>query len=188
MISIDQSLSNCAITWWKEDTPVYKRVVQTGSIFSKEQKKCVRYFPIITQQIDFICNEIVSDVLTHGAKIVVLEKPASNAFGNAKSALGILFRAINETLLYKTNLTSSDIVSYSPTSVKSFARGFLPEEEQTINGKKLKMEKKHMVRACQVVAPDGWLDGLTLAEGRADFADSFWIGYKYLKERSIESN
>ena len=47
--------------------------------------------------------------------------------------------------------------------------------------KKRKMEKKDMVRACELTE-DGFLEGLTLASGKADYADAYFIGLKFIKE------
>ena len=104
-----------------------------------------------------------------------------------------------KSIVEKDVLSEDKVISYAPTAVKSFARTFLPLEEQKeikskpIKDKKTKeiigyqdtevlceMNKKRMIQACNSVAPDDWLDGLTLASGKADYADSFWIGKTYL--------
>jgi hypothetical protein len=193
-ISADQSTSHCALTVWYDDKPISKSILMTGSCKSKVKNKDAVYFPIITQQIDYICNKICEAVKSYNADYYVMESPAQGAYGDAKATLLTLFRAINETLIEKTHLKEEDIYSIAPTSVKSFARNFLPEEEQTLlvekvdkKGKtkivknKVKMEKSHMVKVCEILQPN-WLDGLTLSQGRADYADSYLIGYQFIKE------
>lgn len=46
------------------------------------------------------------------------------------------------------------------------------------------MEKSHMVRAVDCDFP-GWLDGMTLAAGKADYADAYLIGKKFLEDISV---
>lgn len=183
LISVDQSTSSCAVVFWENNKPVDKQLIRTGSSHSKTKSKCVNYFPIVTQQIDYVCSELCSYVMDFKPDAFVLESPAMGAFGDAKATLLTLFRAINETLIEKTYLTKEQVSSYSPTSVKSFAREYLPEEERLVNNKKRKMEKKDMIRACELTEKN-FLEGLTLAAGKADYADAYWIGYKYLKEKS----
>lgn len=197
-ISCDQSTTHCALTFWNDGVPVDKVMIRTGSTHSKVQTKGVTHFPIITQQIDFICNEICCHINSFQAKAFVYEGLSMGSFGDAKSTLGTLFRAIKETIQEKTNLTEQVIFSYAPTSVKSFARKSLPlEQQREIKTKKTKnkktgeikettkeglceMTKARMVEACVLVAPVGWLDNLTLADGKADYADSFFIGMLYI--------
>ena len=181
LISVDQSTSSCAAIFWQDGKPVDKKLIRTGSTHSKTKSKNVNYFPIITQQIDSVCDNLCEYVEEFQPDYFVLESPAMGAFGDAKATLLTLFRAINETLVEKTYLTKGQISSYTPTSVKAFAREYLPEEERFVNNKKRKMEKKDMVRACELTE-DGFLEGLTLASGKADYADAYFIGLKFIKE------
>lgn len=182
LISCDQSTSHCAVIFWQDDKPVDKKLIRTGSTHSKTKSKNVNYFPIITQQIDFVCDKLCEYIEDFQPDYFVLESPAMGAFGDAKATLLILFRAINETLVEKTYLTKDQISSYTPTSVKAFAREYLPEEERFVNNKKRKMEKKDMLRACELTE-EGFLEGLTLASGKADYADAYFIGLKFIKEK-----
>ena len=181
LLSVDQSTSACAVIFWQDGKPVDKKLIRTGSTHSKTKSKNVNYFPIITQQIDFVCDNLCRYVEEFQPDYFVLESPAMGAFGDAKATLLTLFRAINETLVEKTYLTKDQISSYTPTSVKSFAREYLPEEERLVNNKKRKMEKKDMVRACELTEY-GFLEGLTLAAGKSDYADAYFIGFKFIKE------
>jgi len=181
VISCDQSTSHCAVVFWENGKPIKKQIIRTGSTHSKTKYKGVNYFPIITQQIDFVCDTLCEYVEEFQPNYFVLESPAMSAFGDAKATLLTLFRAINETLVEKTYLTKEQISSYTPTSVKAFAREYLPEEERFVNNKKRKMEKGDMIRACNLTET-GFLDGLTLAAGKADYADAYFIGLKFIAE------
>lgn len=181
LISCDQSTSHCAVIFWQDGKPIDKKLIRTGSTHSKTKSKGVNYFPVITQQIDFVCDKLCDYVEEFQPDHFVLESPAMGAFGDAKATLLTLFSAINETLVEKTCLTKDQVSSYTPTSVKAFARDYLPEEERLINNKKRKMEKKDMIHACELTEK-GFLDGLTLASGKADYADSYFIGLKFIKE------
>ena len=57
LISCDQSTSHCAVIFWQDSKPVDKKLIRTGSTHSKTKSKNVNYFPIITQQIDFVCDK-----------------------------------------------------------------------------------------------------------------------------------
>lgn len=181
LVSVDQSTSHCAVIFWENGKPVDKEMIKTGSTHSKTKSKGVIYFPVITQQIDWVCDGLCKYIEWFKPDYFVLESPAMGAFGDAKATLLTLFRAINETLVEKTYLTKDQVSSYTPTSIKAFARDYLPEEERIVNNKKRKMEKKDMVRACELTEI-GFLDGLTLSAGKADYADAYFIGLKFIND------
>lgn len=194
-VSVDQSTTHCAVTIWHDSKPISKQIIRTGSTKSKGKKdKDVVYFPVITQQIDFICDKVCDIVRSNQADYYIMESPAQGSYGDAKATLLTLFRAINESLVEYTQLKEEDIYSFAPTSVKAFARQFLPEEDQFIfvekqdkKGKtkliknKVKMDKNLMVKVCETLEP-GWLDNLTKLQGKEDYADSYLIGYQFMKE------
>lgn len=179
-VSCDQSTSHCALTLWQDSVPVLKKLIKTGSTYSKTKSKDVVYFDVITNQINFVCEQIDEFIKSNNAELFVMESPSQGSYGDAKSVLIVLFRTIRETILANKTLTDDKIISYSPQAVKKLARKYLPVELQTENGKLLKVEKKHMVLACEAEAPEGWLEGLTLSNGRADYADCYWIGRMFL--------
>lgn len=200
-LSVDQSLSHCAVVVWDEGVPVYREMIRTGSTSSKgKQKPDVMYFDTVYEQIDYICSRITEIVEEY--EIVdefVMEALSFGSTGNATRDLAGLFYCIVLSLVNSGNnwLEWHNIHTVAPTSVKSYARGLLPEEERTIvkekvdkkTGKKVystgqvKMEKSHMVRAVDCDMP-GWLDGITLAAGKADYADAYLIGKKFLEDLS----
>lgn len=200
IVAVDQSLSHCAGVVFVDGKPLTRTMIRTGAVKSKTKSKDVLYFPIITQQIDHIANALVDLVIEHKADEFVMEGVSQGSYGDAKGYLITLFRAIGDTLLEKTHLTEDNIHYISPTAVKSFAREYLPEEERKVmkekvdkkTGKKvqsaakLKMEKSHMVKACESDCP-GWLDGLTLASGKADYADAYLIGKAFMARKGVKS-
>lgn len=118
---------------------------------------------------------------------MVIEGVAQGGFGNAKGFLITLHRAIYDFFL-DNGWDSSVLFDIAPTSAKSFARTLLPIEEQfeglLKSGKpqKVKMMKSHMIKACELSAPEGWLEGINLSQGKADYADSYLIGLKWVTD------
>ena len=196
LMSVDQSLSHCAVVIWDGERPTHKYMIRTGSTHSKgKQKKDVVYFDHTIQQIDYITSMICDYVRKHDVDTYVMESLALSAMGSATRDLAGLFYCIQSALLER-GLDVTDLHTVAPTSVKSFARTLLPEEEQTEvkekvdkkTGKKVystgktTMGKPQMVRATQVAEP-GFLDGLTLEAGKADYADAYLIGRAYLSRK-----
>lgn len=187
-ISVDQSMASCAVTYWIDGTPVDKKIFKTGSSWSTaKQKDDVVYLPIITQQIDYIVSSIYNEALAFEAEYVILEGAALSGFGSAVAVLKTLARAVEETFKFH-GFDMNKYVTITPTALKSYARNFLPEDEQTggvlKSGKlaKIKMDKNLMYRACKLTAPEGWLDKNSVSNGGGDLADSFWLGHKTYHE------
>ena len=189
LMSVDQSLSHCAVVIWDGDKPSHKYMIRTGSTKSKgKQKKDVVYFDHVIQQIDYIVSEICGYVKKHKIDTYVMESLSLGSLGSATRDLAGLFYCIQMSLM-EHYLSVTDLHTVAPTSVKAFARTLLPEEEQSevkekVDKKtnktvystgKTKMGKPQMVRATQVAEP-GFLDGLTLEAGKADYADAYLIG------------
>jgi hypothetical protein len=85
----------------------------------------------------------------------------------------------------KTYLFMEDIQKVAPTTLKKFARGFLPEAEQfdgmTKAGKPklVKMDKKLMVKAARCAGADHLLEGLKMSGEKAgldDVSDAYLLG------------
>ena len=198
LMSVDQSLSHCAVVIWEHGVPVYREMIRTGSTHSKgKRQKDVVYFDNVYEQIRYIVNKITTLAEEHRIDHYVMEALSLGSIGSATRDLAGLFYCIVYALYQFGILGYGSIHTVAPTSVKSFARGLLPEEERTFvkekvdkkTGKKVystgqvKMEKSHMVRAVECDIP-GWLDGLTLAAGKADYADAYLIGKKFLEDLS----
>jgi len=183
-ISVDQSFASCAITYWEDNKALKFTVAKTSSSWvNNPNKKDVNYFPIITQQIDFVVNNIYNAFIEHNAEYCVVESPAQSGFGTAVASLKTLHRAIKEK--FKLEGFEDKFFDITPTALKAYARDYLPEDMQTDGvlksgkTKKIKMEKKHMHLACKLAAPDGWLDNNTVSNGGGDIADSFWLGHMF---------
>lgn len=197
LMSVDQSLSHCAVVIWDEGIPVYREMIRTGSNSSKGKKhKDVLYFDNVYEQILYIVNKITTLAEEHRVDNYVMESLSLGSIGSATRDLAGLFYCIMYAL-YQFGILGYDAIhSVAPTSAKAYARGLLPEEERTVvkekidkkTGKKVyskspvKMEKAQMVRAVECDYP-GWLDGLTLAAGKADYADAYLIGKLFLSKQ-----
>lgn len=199
LMSVDQSLSHCAVIIWEGDKPSHKYMIRTGSTGSKgKQKKDVAYFDHTVQQIDHIVAEITGLVSLHEIDTYVMESLSLGSLGSATRDLAGLFYCIQMSLI--NILFVDDLHTVAPTSVKAFARNLLPEEERSVTkervdkktGKKVysngkcDMKKPQMVRATELAEP-GFLEGITLEAGKADFADAYLIGRAFLKRVEAES-
>ena len=196
LMSVDQSLSHCAVVIWddKAEKPEARYMIRTGSTSSNgKRKKDVVYFDHVIQQIDYIVSKICEYVRLHKIDTYVMESLALRSVGNATRDLAGLFYCIQMALL-EHYMSVEQLHDVPPTSVKACARNLLPEAERKFvkervdkktgekvySNCKIKMEKAHMVRAVDCDMP-GWLDGLTLAAGKADYADAYLIGKAFLE-------
>lgn len=197
LMSIDQSLSHCAVVIWQDGKVIDRHMIKTGSTSSKGKRKPdVVYFNTVLEQIFHIVCEICGLAKKHKIDDCVMESLSLGSVGNATRDLAGLFYCIQSSL-WEHYISLENLHVVAPTSVKAFARSLLPEEERVVvkekvdkkTGKKVyskgpvKMEKSHMVRAVDCDYP-GWLDGLTLAAGKADYADAYLIGKKFLEDLS----
>lgn len=187
-LSIDQSLSSCAMIVFEDSKPIYKIVVRTGSKASVgKPKKDTVYFNKEVEQMAHICKEVSTLVQQFEVEHVVLESLSFGSIGTATRSLAGLFYCINYTLLLD-DFPVNNIHTIAPTQVKSFARQFLPVESQTeknAKGKdvKTKMSKKQMAEAAESLDKE-LLVGYTFSSGKGDLADSFLIGLKWLEDYS----
>ena len=62
VLSIDQSLSKCAVVVWNDNVPVFWDVFKSGGIECKKKLKSVTYFEKEVDKIDFISDNIISVV------------------------------------------------------------------------------------------------------------------------------
>ena len=199
LMSVDQSLSHCAVVIFDDGVPVYREMIRTGSNNSKSKKnKDVIYFDNVHEQIRFVVGRILTLAEEHRIDKYVMEALSLSSIGSATRDLAGLFYCIVYGLYQSAILGYQAIHTVAPTSVKAYARALLPESERTVvkekvdkkTGKKVystgqvKMEKSHMVRAVDCDFP-GWLDGMTLAAGKADYADAYLIGKKFLEDISV---
>lgn len=198
IISIDQSLSKCAMTVMDNENHIVARhVIRTGGKV-KKQDKDVTYYEDLHDQINHIVNEMLNLVVKHKPLAVVFEALAFSSKGNATRDLACLYGAMRWALKGTANFTGIVVKQYevTPTTLKKFARQFLPEAEQfekDSNGefvrlktkrkdgddrKFCKMDKKEMVRAVEMCYGN-ILENLAWSKGKDDIADSILLGMYY---------
>lgn len=202
LMSVDQSLSHCAVVIWAEDSsvPEAKYVIRTGSTSSTGKRdKDVMYFDTTIEQIMYITGTICDLFDKHKPDTYVMESLSLASVGNATRDLAGLFFCIQATLV-EHYLGVADLHEVAPTSVKSFARKFLPEEEQTYikerfdkkkdkmvqSVAKIEMKKAQIVQAVEIAEP-GWVTGMTLKAGKADLADAYFIGRVFMAKQEAKS-
>lgn len=202
LMSVDQSISHCAVVIWEHGVPIYREMIRTGSNSSRSKKnKDVVYYDTVYEQIRHIVKKILELIDKYKIDKYVMEDLSFGSVGNATRDLAGLFHCIVYALCDKSPKWLDNIHKIPPTSLKSFARNLLPEKDREIvkerldkktgkkvySSRKVKMEKSHMIRAVDCVCP-GWLDGITLAAGKSDYADAYLIGKKFFEELSQEKD
>lgn len=74
LMSVDQSLSHCAVVIFDDGVPVYREMIRTGSNNSKSKKnKDVIYFDNVHEQIRFIVGRILTLAEEHRIDKYVME-------------------------------------------------------------------------------------------------------------------
>lgn len=191
VLSIDQSISKCAVVVWNDNTPIFWDVFKSGGIECKKKLKSVTYFEKEVDKIDFISDNIISVVNEYNVEKVILEGLALNAVGNATRSLAGLYYVLLYKLKQLDLVEPEDIVVISPTQVKSKARLLMENkgELETINDKgktkksKIKMDKQVMIS----IAEQNWpqvLDGYKNSgenAGKEDLSDACLIYNAYLQ-------
>lgn len=192
IISLDQSLSKCFYTVTIDGVVCDKGAIKTGSSSSKKHLKSAFYFDTVAEQCHFICD-VISDLHdSYKPCLWVLEALSFGSGGNAEKSLASLFGAIVERL-FVIGVTPDQIKTFSPQTVKSYARKLLPEDEQTVvnaKGKdtKVKMEKNLMIKAVKCAMPEEYFENYKCSgenAGLDDLCDS-WVLSK-LGEEYFES-
>ena len=62
LISCDQSLSSCALTYWIDGVPVDKEIISTVRAETKNKKKNSVVFSRVTNQIAYVSDQIVNHI------------------------------------------------------------------------------------------------------------------------------
>lgn len=179
-LSIDQSMASCAYVVLEDTTPIFKEVLHTTNKETKDDWKVKFEAPV--EQMDYISNRILEVYKSFNVGNVVLESLSFGSVGDQTRDLAGLFFSIQLTLL-RNGVKLKQLHTIAPTSVKSWARGKLPEESQTqVNDKgklaKKKMGKNEMMEVCSLLEP-GFLDGYNKSGkkgGATDLADAYLIG------------
>lgn len=190
LLTIDQSLASCAYVVLEDGKPIFKEVLHTTGSLKKatDSKGWCLYFEHTAEQIAHITGNIAGVCESFGVDHIVLESLSLGSVGDATRDLAGLFYAIQLTLL-REGYTMEQIHVVAPTSVKAWARKWLPGEEQEVrdaDGKKMgkaKMDKNAMMRVCEILHP-GFLAGYTKSGkngGATDLADAILIGGCFLE-------
>jgi len=186
-LSIDQSMSSCACVVFDGKEAIFKEVIRTtGAKNIADKSPWVQYFENPVEQMSFITGKILDIVESFQVDHVVCESLSFGSAGNATRDLAGLFFCIQLRLLLE-GFRMDQLHTVAPTSVKSWARGRLPGEQQEFKyekGKmeKIKMGKDEMMNVCELLFP-GFLKGYTKTGkngGATDLADAYLIGRCFL--------
>lgn len=188
LLTIDQSMASCAYILLEDGNPIFKEVLHTTG--SEKAKDYQMRFEHPAEQISYISGKIAGVCESFNVDKIVLESLSFGSAGNATRDLAGLFFGIQLTLL-REGYTMDDIHTIAPTSVKAWARKWLPGEEQEVLGAsgkmvKVKMGKDEMMRVCEHLQP-GLLDGYTKSGkngGATDLADAYLIGRCFLEKNA----
>jgi|AGFS01.1.fsa_nt_gi hypothetical protein len=192
LLTIDQSMASCAYVVLDDGVPIFKEVLHTTGSDKKAATSsawCL-FFKHPAEQIAYISRKIADVCESFEVDHIVLESLSFGSAGNATRDLAGLFFGIQLTLL-RDGYSMDNIHTVAPTSVKSWARKWLPGEEQEVmNAKgtkmdKVKMGKNEMMRVCEILHP-GFLNGYTKSGkngGATDLADAILIGGCFLERK-----
>jgi hypothetical protein len=197
----DQSYSNFAVVVFKDGIPIDREVFHTGDVNkSNEDKVFGEYFPTMQQQLMYLMHQYEEFFMKHKPEKLVFEGLAFGAKGDRVFQLGGLFYHITTTLCEKGLILPEDIITVTPTEVKSIAREDLIGDEQYasdkngiiyLKSKKPKlnpMKEKKWVKKALCNTQDAWLvDGYTTSSkskptGAHDIPDAYYIGKAYLRK------
>ena len=198
IIGIDQSLSKCAMVFvdtTDKDLVVDFTLSKTGNSKVKTKRKDATYYDTLEEQIHHICNDVCTFVRTYNPEYIVFESLSFASVGNATRDLASLMGAIRETLIREGITEDKIILSIAPTSLKTFARELLKpldRVERDDKGnivilkskkeKKVKMDKKLMVKAVREVFGETYLATYNYSTGLDDLADATLLALKVSKE------
>lgn len=190
VLTIDQSMASCAYVVLDGIEPIYKEVLHTTG--SSNAKDWQVWFKNPVEQMDYISTAILETAKSFKVEKIVLESLSFGSAGNATRDLAGLFFCIQLTLV-RNGYSMDDIATIAPTSVKSWARGKLPGEQQEVMGAKgkmvlKKMGKDEMMEVCELLRP-GFLAGYNKSGkfgGSTDLADAYLIGRCYIERNGFQ--
>lgn len=191
VLSIDQSISKCAVVVWQNNEPIYWDVFKSGGSECKKKLKSVTYFDKEVDKIDFISDNIIKLVTEYNIDKIVMEGLALNAVGNATRTLAGLYYVLLSKLKLLNLVEPDNIVIISPTQVKSKARLLMENngELDSIDSKgkikktKIKMDKPVMISIAEIHWPqvlEGYKNSGENA-GKEDLSDACLIYNAYLE-------
>lgn len=186
ILGIDQSLAKCALVLMKDRKPIKNFVIKTGKSSAKTKRQKVHYYDTLQGQIHHICRVINNFIKSHEPlDKIVFESLSFGSAGNATRDLACLYGAIRESLILNGIDEDTLIEEVAPTSVKTFARELLDEQDKyekddkgkvvllkSKKPKKIKMDKKLMVKAVRNEFGEDYLEGYNYSTGLDDLADA----------------
>jgi len=182
ILGVDQSLSKCAFVQMQDGEVKSVSLSKTGASKVKTKRKDTNYYDTLPEQIHHICLGLREQVSEFNPDHIVFESLSFGSVGDASRNLACLFGAMQETLImtgYK-----GEVISYAPTSLKSYAHTFLSEDRKwdgkTKAGKpkKIKMDKKMVVEAVKNLYGDSYLKDYNYSTGLDDLADATFLAHK----------
>ena len=181
ILGIDQSLRKCAFVYFN-DVPVDWYVSKTGASTVKIKRKDTTYYDTLEDQIHHVCLDLRKHVQAFKPDVICFEALSYGSAGNATRNLACLFGAMNETLI--NGQYGGTIITFTPTTVKAYARDFLPEERKfsgctkSGNPKKVTMDKKMMVEAVRNLYGEEYLSEYNYSSGLDDLTDATFLALK----------
>lgn len=181
ILSIDQSMAGCAAVILDGKVPVFRDVIRTTS--GANPKPWQKTFDTIDHQMIYIADALWDMSQSFQVEHMVMESLSLGSIGDQTRNLAGLFHVIRTTFL-RNGFKHANMHTIAPTSVKSWARQWLPIDEQHDGVKKdgkpklVVMKKPQMVRACEVLCPEV-LEGYKNSgqfSGREDLSDAYLIG------------
>lgn len=183
ILGIDQSLSKCAFCITEEGEPKTFFLSKTGKSTVKTKRKDTTYYSCLHEQIEHLCGSLNKVVNTHNPDKIVFEALSFASSGNASRDLACLYGAMRYVL--KTHPTwDGEVTEVPPTSLKSYAHGYLPESlkwdgmTKAKKPKKVKMDKKLMVAAARNINGDDFLNSHNYSSGLDDLTDAFFLAHR----------
>tara|TARA_B100001105_G_scaffold89898_1_gene71543 strand:+ start:586 stop:1158 length:573 start_codon:yes stop_codon:yes gene_type:complete len=188
VMGIDQSLSKCAFVFMIDGEVVSTELSKTGSSKVKGKRKDVTYYDTLHEQIHHICEDMKFAIEISEPERITFEALSFASIGSATRDLACLYGAMRETLI---SIGYEGIVTeVPPTSLKSYAHSHLKEEDKwdgltaAKKPKKVKMDKKLMVKSVKNLYGESYLSGYNYSTGLDDLADATFLAHKTWTENS----
>jgi hypothetical protein len=186
ILGIDQSLSKAAFIQFIDGDIVSKFISKTGSTKVKIKRRDTSYYDSLSEQIHHICIDLIEQVKIFNPEVISFESLSYGSVGDASRNLAELHGAMRETLISIGYI--GEVIEYAPTSLKSYAWTFLPEDMKyegltsTNKLKKVKMDKKMVVLAARQIYGGDYLKDYNYSTGLDDLADATFLAHKYWTE------
>lgn len=182
VLGIDQSLSKCGFCFMVDGVPVSFDLSKTGAAKVKTKRKDTNYYENLCDQIHHICVDLEGHVSEFQPDKIVFEALSFGSVGDATRNLAALMGALRETIIRSE--WEGEVTEIAPTSLKTYAHRFLPEDlkwdgaTKAGKPKKVKMDKKMMVTAAREINGQDFLSGYNYSTGLDDLTDAYFLAHK----------